>query len=468
MLFNSIHFLFFLPVVVVLYYLIAFRFRWLLVFVASCYFYMAFVPEYILILFFIILIDYFSGIAIERAAGGKRKFWLVVSLVSNVLLLGFFKYFNFFNQNLSDVAGLFGHTFHPVNLGIILPIGLSFHTFQSMSYTIEVYRGRHPAERHLGYFANYVLFFPQMVAGPIERYDRLGNELQQDHKPRYENFSYGFRLILFGLLVKMAVADNLAPYVNNVYADPAAFGGRDLLLAILFFSFQIYADFYGYSTIAVGAARLLGIKIMDNFKTPYLSAGITELWSRWHISLSSWFRDYLYIPLGGNRVVMPRWVFNILVVFMVSGLWHGASWTFVAWGGLHGVFIILEKFASRITGITVPLTWNIVRILMVIKTFVITSLIWVFFRAENFDKALLIFRSLFTAHENVIALHAVTVPVFFIVLLTISDILFYNSRFDIRMSVLKPAVRWTFYTILVFFLFSMSGTHKYNFIYFQF
>jgi alginate O-acetyltransferase complex protein AlgI len=468
MLFNSVHFLLFLPVVVALYYLLPFRFRPFLIFVASCYFYMAFVPEYILILFLIILIDYFSGIAIERSAGRKRRMWLVLSLVSNIALLGFFKYFNFVNQNITDAASLFGFAIQPVNLSIILPIGLSFHTFQSMSYTIEVYRGRQPAEKNLGFFANYVLFFPQMVAGPIERYDHLGNQLKMDHIPVYENFSNGFRLILWGLLVKMVVADSLAPVVNDVYADPGAFGAADIWLAVLFFAFQIYADFYGYSTIAVGAARMMGISIMDNFRTPYLSASVIEFWSRWHISLSTWFRDYLYIPLGGNRGTFARWMFNILLVFMVSGLWHGASWTFVAWGALHGICNVLERVTTKITGLRVPETWGPVRGLLAVKTFFLTTLIWIFFRAENFAKARDVFRGLVSSQENILTREQVVLPLLAVFFMLVSDILLYNSRADHRLAALKAVPRWAVYSVLTFCLLALAGTQKYSFIYFQF
>jgi len=376
MLFNSLHFLVFLPLVVGLYYLLVPRYRWLLIFAASCYFYMAFVPKYILILFLIIIIDYCSAIAIEKSQGRSKKYWLIASLLSNILLLCFFKYFNFLNENLQVISSLFGKEFHPVNLNIILPIGLSFHTFQSMGYTIEVYKGKQKAEKHLGYFANYVLFFPQMVAGPIERYETLGNELKTEHKPVYQNFSDGFKLILFGMFIKMAIADNIAPFVNQVYADPLNHTSLQVMIAVFLFSFQIYADFYGYSTIAVGCARLLGIKIMDNFKTPYFSKSISEFWSRWHISLSTWFRDYLYIPLGGNRVRLPRWTLNILIVFMVSGLWHGASWTFVVWGALHGIILLLERYFSILFKFKIKEEWSILNLLLVLKTFVITSFIW--------------------------------------------------------------------------------------------
>ncbi len=468
MLFNSLHFLLFLPVVVGLYYLMPQRFRWMLIFVASCYFYMAFVPQYILILFFIIIIDYFSAIAIENTQGKKRKIYLVLSLLSNIGLLAFFKYFNFLNDNLSSVFNVFGGHFNPVNLDIILPIGLSFHTFQSMSYTIEVYRGRQKAERHLGYFSNYVLFFPQMVAGPIERYDGLGHELKEKHRPLYENFSDGFRLILFGLFVKMTVADNIAPYVNQVYNNPGLFSSMEVLMAVFLFSFQIYADFYGYSTIALGSARLLGVRIMDNFKTPYLSSSVSEFWNRWHISLSTWFRDYLYIPLGGNRVRLPRWSFNIMVVFMVSGLWHGASWTFVLWGALHGLMLLTERYFSRLTGFKAANASAPLKFILIVKTFVVCSFIWIFFRAESFDNAKQIFSALFRDQNLVISADQLWIPIFFTGLMIFFDVLLYNKRFDRRLDTMATPIRWGFYTVILFCLLALSGTQKFAFIYFQF
>lgn len=468
MLFNSLHFLFFLPVVVALYYLLPFRFRWILIFAASCYFYMAFIPKYILILFLIIIIDYSSALAIESSEGKKKKYWLVASLLSNILLLCFFKYFNFLNENLQTAFSLFGKEFHPVNLNILLPIGLSFHTFQSMSYTIEVYKGRQKAEKHLGYFANYVLFFPQMVAGPIERYDHLGEELKQERKPLYQNFSDGFKLILFGLFVKMAIADNIAPLVNAVYQDPLKHSSYEVLLAVFLFSFQIYADFYGYSTIAVGCARLLGINIMDNFKTPYLSKSVSEFWSRWHISLSTWFRDYLYIPLGGNRVSLPRWTLNILIVFMVSGLWHGASWTFVVWGGLHGIMLLLERYFNKIFKFEIKKEWNFLGIILMLKTFVITSFIWIFFRAENFSKAKDIFKALIRNMNVPSSDPTILLPVLFVCFLILTDIFTFNSRFDKRLNTFGTPYRWAVYTVLIFCLFALSGTQKFAFIYFQF
>ncbi len=429
---------------------------------------MVFVPKYILILFLIIVIDYVAAITIEKVGGRLKLFYLIASLTANVGLLAFFKYFNFLNENLVTVFSLFGKEFHPINLSVILPIGLSFHTFQSMSYTIEVYRGKQKAERHLGYFANYVLFFPQMVAGPIERYENLGNELKAVHKPLYQNFSDGFRLVLFGLFIKMVVADNIAPYVNQVYLDPLKYSSFEVLMSIFLFSFQIYADFFGYSTIALGCAKLLGINIMNNFKTPYLAKSVSEFWSRWHISLSTWFRDYLYIPLGGNRVKIPRWSINILIVFMVSGLWHGASWTFVVWGALHGIMLLLERYFSMLFKFEIKKEWNILNIFLVVKTFIITSFIWIFFRAENFQNAKDMIRALMR-NQNVYPLQLdMLMPLVVTALMIMLDLFLYNSRFDSKLNNYKTPYRWAFYTVLLFCLMALSGTQKFTFIYFQF
>ena len=466
MLFNSLHFILFLPIVVMLYYLLAPKYRWMLIFVASCYFYMAFVPAYILILFFVIGIDYFSGLLIEGSEGKRRKLYVIVSLLSNILLLAFFKYFSFLNENLQSVSHLFGADFKPINLHIILPIGLSFHTFQSMSYTIEVYRGNQKAERHLGYFANYVLFFPQMVAGPIERYDRLGKELRKEQVLRYKNLSEGFRLILFGLFVKMVIADNIAPLVNLVYSNPIEHARNEVLAAVLLFSFQIYADFFGYSTIAIGSARLLGVSIMDNFKTPYLSTSITEFWSRWHISLSTWFRDYLYIPLGGNRVSKFKWALNIMIVFTVSGLWHGANWTFVLWGALHGCMLLLERLGKGVGGSLLSKSW--LQPILILKTFLITSVIWIFFRAESFEKAKQILGILW--HGNPQGTHeaGITAAAAAALVMLLLDLYLRNSRFDTTLRKFAFWKRWSLYAFLLFGLMALAGAKKFTFIYFQF
>jgi len=454
MLFNSIDFLFFLPVVVVLYYLLPHRLRWLLIFVSSCYFYMAFIPKYILVLFAIILIDYSAAIWMEKLEGEPRKRLLLLSLTANIGILAFFKYFGFANQTLIDFFALFGKEFKYYDLGIILPIGLSFHTFQSMSYTIEVYRGQQKAEKHLGYFANYVLFFPQMVAGPIERYATLGEELRKEQRLQFENISAGFRLLLLGFVIKMVVADQLAPFVNAIYAAPTNHSPLQIALALIFFSFQIYADFFGYSLIAQGSARLLGIHIMDNFKTPYFAASIGEFWRRWHISLSTWFRDYLYIPLGGNRVGKWRWIVNTLVVFGVSGLWHGASWTFLVWGLLHGLFLIIEKPLKPFANI--------------ISTFILVTLAWVFFRAPDFTSAIQILKGLFKAQSEGPKWMDLWTPLSALGLLLILDFSYRKQRFDVLLNRLPLVGRWSLYFMLIFALLAFSGTQKFTFIYFQF
>jgi len=335
MLFNSFTFLIFFPVVVAVYFAIPHRFRWAWLLAASCYFYMAFIPVYIFILFFLIAIDYVAGILIEGAEGTRRKWYLVMSIVANVGMLAVFKYFNFLNANARAVAEVFHWPYGLPALNIILPIGLSFHTFQAMSYTIEVYRGRHKAERHLGIYAIYVMFFPQLVAGPIERPQNLIHQFREVHDFDYDRVTEGVKRMAFGLFMKVVIADRLADYVNPVYNNPYTYEGLTLVIATIFFALQIYCDFAGYSQMAIGAAEVMGFKLMRNFNRPYLSRSISEFWSRWHISLSSWFRDYLYIPLGGNRVAPLRWYYNLFVTFLLSGLWHGANWTFVIWGALN-------------------------------------------------------------------------------------------------------------------------------------
>jgi alginate O-acetyltransferase complex protein AlgI len=468
MLFNSLHFLFFLPIVITLYYLLPHRFRWVLIFLSSCYFYMALVPAYILVLFFIILLDYFAAITIENNKGNARKLALQISLCANIGLLIFFKYFNFANENLGWLLGVL-HRPNPIqNLDIILPIGLSFHTFQSMAYTIEVYRGKIKAERHLGYFANYVLFFPQLVAGPIERYERLGYQLKKVQTFLYTNFAEGFRLILFGFFSKMVIADNLAIIVNEVYSDPLHYNSINVIIAVLFFSFQIYADFYGYSLIAMGAAKLMGIDLMENFKTPYLAKSVEEFWRRWHISLSSWFRDCLYIPLGGNLVKYSRWILNIMIVFAVSGLWHGAKWTFVLWGIIHGLLYIIEKQANKKINIKKENTNPFLDGLRIVKTFLIISLVWIFFRAESMEKVKQIFVSM-TNNFNVNDKLSVDVKVWFLLgIFILFDLLLFNKRIDKWMESKPVYLRWSIYSVLIFAVMGLAGAEKMPFIYFQF
>ena len=393
MLFNSVEFLLFFPLVTILYFLAPYNFRWLLLLIASCVFYMFFIPVYILILAFTILIDYIAGIMIERM-NEKRKLFLVMSIVANIGVLAFFKYYDFLALNINALAN---KDIIPI-LKIILPIGLSFHTFQAMSYTIEVYRGKQKAEKHLGIYALYVMFYPQLVAGPIERPQNILPQFRTRHEFSIDLLYSGLRLMLWGLFKKVVVADRLAIYVDAVYSNPTHYSHYlNILIAFVFFSIQIYCDFSGYSDIAIGSARVLGIDLMVNFNRPYFSKNIREFWSRWHISLSTWFRDYLYIPLGGNRVKINRLYFNILIVFFISGLWHGANWTFVVWGGLHALYMIInitfakyffkqQGFINKFTG------WFI--------TFWAVTIAWVFFRAANFSDAFLLLQHLFSLNHS--------------------------------------------------------------------
>lgn len=402
MLFNSVHFVLFFLLVTPLYFLVPHRQRWWLLLLASCYFYMCFIPVYILILGFTIGVDYFVGLKIEAATGKARRYWLSMSLLANTGILAVFKYYDFLNHNLSALLNSAGYTNHIPDLGLLLPVGLSFHTFQAMSYTIEVYRGNQKAERHLGIFSLYVLFYPQLVAGPIERPQHLLQQFKEPHRFELNRVSEGLKMMLWGFFMKMVIADRLALYVDAVYANPGRHGSLTLITATVFFAFQIYCDFAGYSNIAIGAARVMGFKLMTNFNRPYFSRSVSEFWKRWHISLSTWFRDYLYIPLGGRRVSVARWQINLMLVFLVSGLWHGPSWNFVIWGGLNGLFVLLPFTYFRLSGksghsMHPHRKTGLIGCLQILFTFSLICFAWIFFRAANTAEALLIIQRIFTA-----------------------------------------------------------------------
>lgn len=392
MLFNSIQFLLFFIVVTTAYFVIPHKFRWVLLLAASCYFYMAFVPIYILILAGTIVVDYFAGIFIERSEGKNKRVFLIASLIANIGVLAMFKYYNFLNDNLTQLLGIANLTNPVPVLKILLPIGLSFHTFQAMSYTIEVYRGNQKAEKHFGIYALYVMFYPQLVAGPIERPQNLLHQFHEKHVFDYDLMVEGLKQMAWGFFKKLVIADRLSIYVNAVYNNVDQHSGISLLVATFFFSVQIYCDFAGYSDIAIGAAKIMGFRLMTNFKRPYLSTSVSEFWKRWHISLSTWFKDYLYISLGGNRVAISRLIFNLFFVFLVSGLWHGANWTFVIWGGLNGLFLILayiynpyKNKVNMFLGLSnFPKLHHILQIGL---TFILIAFSWIFFRATNFSEA---------------------------------------------------------------------------------
>jgi D-alanyl-lipoteichoic acid acyltransferase DltB (MBOAT superfamily) len=348
MLFNSLSFLIFFPTVTLLYFWIPHRYRWFFLLGASCVFYMAFIPIYILVLALTIAIDYTAGLLIEKTEGRRKKVFLVISILSTCGVLFVFKYFNFFNSNLERIVHFFHWNYPIETLNLILPIGLSFHTFQSLSYVIEVYRGNYKAEHHFGIYSLYVMFYPQLVAGPIERPGNLIPQFYEEHIYEDRRVMDGLKLMVWGFFKKVVIADKVAMVVERVYNDPTQFTGIPLIAGALFFGIQVYCDFSGYSDIAIGAAQVMGFRLRDNFNRPFHSTSMTEFWRRWHMSLMSWFRDYVYIPLGGNRVGKWRWYYNIFFTFTLSGLWHGAGWGYVLWGSLNGCYLIISDWTKNL------------------------------------------------------------------------------------------------------------------------
>lgn len=401
MVFNSFAFLVFFPVVTILYFWLPHKYRWWLLLAASCVFYAWFKISYLLILVFTIIVDYFAGLWIEKSEGKRRKWALIISIVANVGVLAVFKYANFIIGTANSALFRLGQDSFDL-LDILLPIGLSFHTFQAMSYTIEVYRGRVPAEHNVFRYALYVMFYPQLVAGPIERPQNVIHQFYEKHTFDYQRVISGLRLMLWGLFKKVVIADRLAVFVDLVYDNPHAYSGLPIITATIFFGIQIFCDFSGYTDIGIGAARVMGFDLMKNFERPYFSKSIGEFWRRWHISLSSWFRDYVYIPMGGNRVSNSRRYFNLLFVFMISGLWHGASWNFVIWGTLHGFYLVVGqltgKFQQKFLGLLKnPIMEKMVHAGLV---FILVNLAWVFFRARLFSDSIYFLKNMISKSSH--------------------------------------------------------------------
>jgi D-alanyl-lipoteichoic acid acyltransferase DltB (MBOAT superfamily) len=348
MLFNSFPFAIFLPLVFFLYWGIPHKYRWVILLIASCYFYMSWNIKYIILIFLTTVVAYFCAILVEKSESRlKKKIWLIFSSIICLGILVVFKYFNFFSDTVIRLLQAISIPVHSVTLKVLLPVGISFYTFQTLSYIIDIYKGNQKAERHFGIFALYVLYFPQLVAGPIER---PGNLIPQFKDPKTFDCDMaisGFKLMVIGFFKKLIIATLMAKYVDAVYTNVTGYSGFAFILATLFFSFQIYCDFSGYSDIARGTSKLMGIDLMVNFNIPYLSKSFKEFWNRWHISLSSWLRDYVYIPLGGSRVSKWKHQRNLMITFLLSGLWHGSNYTFIIWGGLHGFFLIAEDFLKK-------------------------------------------------------------------------------------------------------------------------
>lgn len=396
MTFVSGQFLLFYLVVLGLYFFLPYRARLVLLFISSFYFYAYWNASYIFLLLGTAMVDFVAAILLQDTPmenTRRRKMILAVSMLVNLSVLFTFKYFNFFADSITQTLHSFGIPVSPFSIQVILPVGISFYTFQSMAYTIDVYRQHLQAERNVLRFLTFVAFFPQLVAGPIERATNLLPQFKVLHKFDETRFVEGLRYILWGAFKKMVIADRLAIYVNTVYNDVGSYTGAPLIIATVFFAIQIYCDFSGYTDIAIGTAKILGFDLMENFRQPYVSKSLTEFWRRWHISLSTWFRDYLYIPLGGNRKGFRRTLLNLFIVFLVSGLWHGANWTFVIWGLIHGIGVVIENIVNRARAGHPPLLPTSARWVL---TMVIVCIAWIFFRANTVHDAFYVLGNLFT------------------------------------------------------------------------
>jgi len=491
--FNSTHFLLFFLIVVVAYFSMPQRFRWTLLLGASYYFYMCWEPAYALLIMATTAISYSTGLLMATADGiAKKKIYLTLCLVGNLGLLFIFKYFNFFNDSLRAALGHFNILYNVPSIKVLLPIGISFYTFQTLSYSIDVYRGRKEAERHLGIFALYVSFFPQLVAGPIERSTRLLPQFYRENAFDYKRVTFGLQLMLWGFFKKVVIADRLAILVNQVYNSPTDYTGITLIIATYFFAFQIYCDFSGYSDIAIGAAQVMGYDLMKNFNQPYFSRSVGDFWKRWHISLSTWFKDYLYIPLGGNRVSKLRWHFNIMAVFVISGLWHGANWTFLAWATLHGFYLLCSAWFRDIRGSVAKVLYlgkhhRLRECLSVLLTFHLVTFAWIFFRANSLSDALYIVKHLFidlgyfTVHVTELGtgtgliggdlgLARAELILAFTLIMVMEAIHLFQRGGSIRQHLSRAPIwaRWPLYYVLIFgtLVFGKYGVQE--FIYFQF
>lgn len=474
MTFDSLEFLIFLPLVVAVYWLLPHTWRkyWLLA--ASYIFYMYWNPVFIVLLLFSTAVDYFCGLGMDRCKGklGIRKALLLTSVIMNLGLLFSFKYLDFFGGMVDTLCAVLCVSYRVPEFNLILPVGISFYTFQTMSYTIDVYRGKIPAERDPISFALYVTFFPQLVAGPIETAGNLLPQLKQPHTPSREDFAAGFQLLISGFFRKVVIADSVGPIVDRIYGMDGPVDGAAVAVATVLFAMQIYCDFSGYSEIAAGSARLMGIRLMRNFDRPYLSASIREFWRRWHISLNNWFTDYIYIPLGGSRRGIYRQIFAILAVFAASGLWHGAKWTFVLWGLLHGVMMVLELlcFGNRHEPV------GLKRWARIAMTFSVTAFSWIFFRANTVEQAFSFVGILFTPWNLTAAVEALEmscldVVQILLILLHLPGLYELSKTMDQDCTRVKLAdITYVYYLLVIMaaWLLRLENNEVSTFIYFQF
>lgn len=413
MLFNSINFLIFFPIVVLIYFTIPKKIKNIWLLVASYYFYMCWNAKYALLIAFSTVVTYLSGIAMQFVEDKKisekkivlyKKLIVGMSFTVNLSILALFKYLDFFVANLNRVLGFLNVQFVNNPFDLVLPVGISFYTFQALGYTVDVYRKDIEPEKNLLTYALFVSFFPQLVAGPIERSGNLLNQLKTEHSWNYERIKNGILIMLWGYFQKVVIADSIAVVVNTIYNNTEEYAGAYLLVATVLFAVEIYCDFSGYSVIAMGAAKVLGIDLMENFRCPYFADSVADFWRRWHISLSSWFRDYLYIPLGGNRCSKVRHYFNLVLTFFVSGMWHGAKWSFIVWGTLNGIYQVIGKELKGVRDYVVDklkIDRNSFshKLFKVMFTFVLIDFTWIFFRADSLTEALRIIKSILTVRN---------------------------------------------------------------------
>lgn len=461
---------------------------------ASYYFYMSWEPKYMLLILLSTVITWGSAIGVDRFKS-KKKLILMLCLLSNLSILFVFKYFNFFNITLSDTLKNFNITWGVPNFSLLLPVGISFYTFQALGYSIDVYRGTVKPEKNFFRYALFVSFFPQLVAGPIERTSHLLPQLYERIKPDYEEVVSGLQLMAWGLFKKVVIADRLAIFVNAIFNSPSEYEGIHFILGTVFFAFQIYLDFSGYSEIAIGASQILGIKLMKNFDRPYFAKSIAEFWRRWHISLSTWFKDYVYIPLGGNRVPLSRHALNLLITFVISGIWHGANWTFLIWGALHGTYLIIEMLSVGvreriITMLSINTDSNLYKLFKIITTSFWVCIAWVFFRANSVNDAVYILNSVVIKNQGLfervssgvnisevkrfilggtgVSLNEFLLSVCLLFFLLFVEYVQRDNRVRLIIRSKKPLVRWAIYWtyILLFALIGVFGSQQ--FIYFQF
>lgn len=478
MLFNSIDFAIFLPIVFAVYWFCVNRnlkVQNFLIVVASYYFYGCWNWKFLALIVFSTLLDYSIGITLGKEQNKKkRKLLLWLSIIINLGFLGLFKYFNFFIDNFKTVFSFFGHNIDSLAIDIILPVGISFYTFQTLSYTIDVYRGNLKPTKDFIAFAAFVSFFPQLVAGPIERATNLLPQFYKERKFNYKEAVTGLRQILWGLFKKVVIADNCAQYANLIFNDYSNQSGSTLLLGAIFFTFQIYGDFSGYSDIAIGTSRLFGFRLMKNFSFPYFSRDIAEFWRRWHISLSTWFRDYVYIPLGGSRGGSFNKIKNTFIIFLISGLWHGANWTFIIWGLLNALYFLPLLLAKKNRNNMNIVASNTIlpsfkELLQILGTFGLTVIAWIVFRSPSVKTALDYIYGIFS--RNLLTVPSELPLYLFILLLFFLVIEWLERRQEFPLEKLAtnwhPVFRQLFYYFFIFLIFWFAGEEQ-EFIYFQF